>query len=86
MGIKFNLGRVVATLGIQDLEIEQNELLSFLYRHQIGDWNGEQKQENERALKENRRILSEYKYKDQKIWIITEWNRSVTTILLPEEY
>jgi hypothetical protein len=86
MGIKFKLGQVVVTPGIQDLEIPYNELYKLLNRHQTGDWEGIQKEECERALKDNGMILSEYKYNDTKIWIITEWDRSVTTLLLPEEY
>ncbi len=62
----------------------------YLLRHLTGDWGElceEDKQANEAALKYHLRILSAYHLTDgTKIWLITEWDRSVTTILLPEEY
>jgi hypothetical protein len=62
----------------------------FLSRHAQGDW-GEldehDRNENEFSLREGFRILSAYHLKDDtRIWIITEADRSSTTILLPEEY
>ena len=48
---------------------------------------GEYKKENELSVKEGFRILSAYELETSvKVWVITEWDRSVTTILLPEEY
>lgn len=62
----------------------------FLAKHQSGDWDlvcEDDRKENELSLKENYRILSSYKTsKDVKVWVITEANRSSTTILLPDEY
>ncbi len=62
----------------------------FLFKHLTGDWGDlceEDKQANEAALKYHLRLLSAYHLSDgTKIWLITEWDRSVTTILLPEEY
>lgn len=93
--IKFEVGKVVYTCGIANLleneKIERQEILGCLYRHATGDWGNlceEDKQANEDALKHGDRILSSYEIgKDKtKIWIITEWDRSYTTILLPEEY
>jgi hypothetical protein len=59
-------------------------------RHARGDWgdlSSEDKLANKRALEEGTRLLSAYHLKTgQKIWIITEWDRSATTVLLPEEY
>jgi hypothetical protein len=61
-----------------------------LQRHIKGDWGNvcdEDKQENELSLKEGYRLLSAYVTKDlPKIWIITEADRSATTILFPDEY
>jgi len=87
----FNLGQVVATPGaLQALEDSEQTAIEFLNRHVSGDWgelDPEDRKENEFSLKEGFRILSAYILKTgQKIWIITEADRSVTTLLLPEEY
>ena len=86
----FPLGKVVATPGALEvlLEVGVNPL-SYLARHQSGDWGDldeEDRRENERSLKHGWRIFSSYPVGEKVIWIITEANRSVTTILLPEEY
>jgi len=61
-----------------------------LRRHIYGDWGDvcdEDKQENELSLKEGYRLLSAYETQGlPKIWIITEADRSATTVLFPEEY
>lgn len=61
-----------------------------LMRHSKGDWGEvgkEDWQENEVALSEGLRLFSVFRSKNgKKFWIITEADRSVTTILLPEEY
>ena len=61
-----------------------------LQRHVAGDWGevcAEDKQSNDHALVEGTRILSAYRAADgTKFWIITEADRSVTTVLLPEDY
>ena len=61
-----------------------------LNRHVKGDWgevDDEDKQSNDQALKEGYRLLSAYESEGlPKIWIITEANRSSTTILFPDEY
>lgn len=88
---KFELGRVVATPGVlealQDAEVEA---LTYLLRHAQGDWGDlckDDLEENELSLAHGYRLLSAYHLPDlTKIWIITEADRSVTTILLPEEY
>ena len=87
----FNLGQVVATPGaLQALEDSEQTAIEFLNRHVSGDWgelDPEDRKENEFSLKEGFRVLSAYILKTgQKIWIITEADRSVTTLLLPEEY
>lgn len=64
--------------------------IELLLRHVNGDWgdlDDEDKKENELSVKEGFRILSAYELATGvKLWVITEWDRSVTTILLPEEY
>lgn len=89
--IKFNLGRVVATPGaIEALKNAEVQGTTYLQRHMCGDWGDlcvDDLAENELSLKEGFRLLSAYRLPDLvKIWIITEADRSVTTILLPEEY
>jgi hypothetical protein len=88
---KFALGQIVATPGaLQALEATGQTPLEFLQRHVAGDW-GEldehDRQENELSLKHGFRILSAYHLNNgTKLWIITEADRSATTLLLPSEY
>jgi hypothetical protein len=84
------LGRVVATPGALDLLMDAREdAFDYLARHATGDW-GElcafDRRQNEIALREGLRVLSSYNVAAGTIWIITEADRSVTIILLPEEY
>ena len=89
--VPFSLGKVVYTQGIQlllDSHVGVN-LLIYLQRHQNGDWGGvciEDKISNDEATKTGERVISNYTICDQSVWIITERDRSVTTILLPCEY
>ena len=89
--IRFPLGQVVATPGaLRALEKAEQLPAEFLDRHVNGDW-GEvpdgDKQENEVSVEQGFRILSAYTTSaGEKIWIITEADRSSTTILLPSEY
>lgn len=88
---KFRLGQVVATPGaLEALENAGQMVNDFLDRHARGDWgelSDEDWQANEQALQDNSRLLSAYTTATgEKIWIITEWDRSVTTLLLPEDY
>lgn len=89
---RFDLGQVVATPGAQAaLEGSKETPELYLARHGGGDWGEEMcesdKALNDRALVDGDRLMSAYKLKDgTKIWIITECDRSVTTLLLPEEY
>ena len=87
----FLLGQIVATPGaLQELEANGHTASEFVARHALGDWGdlcGEDKAANDEAVEKELRILSAYKLRDgTKIWIITETDRSVTTVLLPEEY
>jgi hypothetical protein len=84
------LGKVVATPGALELLLEVGEdPFDYLARHATGDW-GElcafDYRQNERALRQGERILSSYETPAGRCWIITEADRSVTTILLPEDY
>ena len=87
----FSLGQTLATPGaLRALEQAGQSPLEFLRRHQTGDWGelcDEDKRENEFSLKHGFRILSAYRTTaDVRLWVITEADRSATTILLPEEY
>lgn len=86
--IKFQPGTIVATVGA--LHIASNEQIAdLLSRHLSGDWGDldpPDARANEHALKHDLRILSSYNVGDNKLWIITEWDRSQTTVLTPEEY
>lgn len=87
----FPLGQLLATPGlIEAVKQSGDRLTVFFLRHAAGDWGDlsrEDQLENAAALKEGTRLLSAYHLKDgKKIWIITEWDRSATTALLPEEY
>ena len=87
----FPLGRVVATPGaLQALERAEQEPEEFLNKHDRGDWGEmpeEDRQENEFSLQHGFRIFSAYTTSaGDKIWVITEADRSATTILLPQEY
>jgi len=86
----FELGRTLTTPGalvvMQGMDISPITLLS---RHQCGDWGNmdqEDKDANNAALKTKDRIFSAYQFDTVLLWIITEADRSSTTILLPEEY
>lgn len=86
---KFPLGQIVATPNALN-QILNDEILCALARHGSGDWgvlDAEDLKSNERALKLGGRLFSAY-HSIQKIkfWIITEADRSVTTVLLPEDY
>ena len=88
---KFSVGRVAATPGaIVALSDSEEDAITYLKRHASGDWGDlskEDLEENELGLEQGFRLLSAYHLKDlTKIWIITEADRSATTILLPNEY
>lgn len=91
-GPLFPIGRPVITPGAQAaLDAAGIEGVLLLARHIHGEWgdlNAEDLVANELALLTGKRLLSSYNLPDgrSKVWIITEADRSVTTILLPEEY
>lgn len=90
----FSLGQVVITRNAQHLlATHQIDASMLVYRHQRGDWGDlcqADKETNEEALISKQRLLSSYNLSipemSLKLWIITEWDRSITTLLLPEDY
>ena len=100
LGQLFPLGQVVTTpafmheaeTALDNQASLESVVLKALKRHMCGDW-GELDEEdrlaNNEALREGERLLSAYSIKgtsEVKFWVITEWDRSVTTILLPSDY
>ena len=87
----FPLGQVLATPGaLELLQIYQLSPLSFIQRHVVGDWGdicAEDRQVNADALQYGYRLMSVYAITPtETLWIITEADRSCTTLLLPQEY
>jgi hypothetical protein len=86
---KFALGAVVITANAQS-QLDEISVFACLYRHANGDWgdlDAEDKKTNQRALMHGGRLFSAYHTPSGvKFYIITEWDRSLTTILLPEDY
>ena len=88
---RFPLGRIVATPGaLAALEQVGESPGAFIKRHVTGDWgelDEEDRRENEFSVTHGFRLLSAYKLPDgTRLWIITEADRSATTLLLPSEY
>lgn len=83
------LGRTLATPGVLEKTTPMERAIALI-RHGYGDWGdvcGEDWQSNDRALQNGARLLSVYHTADgTTFWVITEADRSATTILLPEEY
>ena len=88
--MKFTLGHVVATPGALRLLDEHSiSPITLLSRHARGDWGVVDKddwKENDLSVERRYRILSSYKVGSETCWIITEADRSSTTLLLPSEY
>ena len=85
----FPLGKLVMTRGVADGGFALDELLNLLHRHVTGDFgeiDEEDRQENLLSITQGFRIMSAYTLNGTKLWIISEADRSATTILLPEEY
>jgi hypothetical protein len=86
---RFRLGRLLSTPGALE-RVAHGEMLRALGRHVTGDWGNvcsEDAEANETAVHERARLLSAYTTEaGVRFWIITEADRSVTTVLLPEEY
>jgi hypothetical protein len=89
---KFNPGQVVMTSGVASL-VQQGQLnpRPYLLRHLSADWgdlDDSDRCQNDAALRSGEdRLFSAYEVgPNLKVWVITEWDRSVTTVLLPSEY
>ena len=87
--MKLPLGRIVATPAAHGT-VSQPDIVAALRRHAVGDWGDmtpDDRAVNEDALKSNERILSVYRSATgTTFWVITEADRSVTTVLLPDDY
>ena len=94
---KFKLGKIVATPGALDALSKSEQMPDpFLKRHIVGDWGdiceedakaNDEAIANEGDIDKQMRVMSVYKTsRNETIWIITEWTREVTTLLLPSEY
>ena len=92
--MKFIPGQMVVTRAVNDLIAVNEEFAKHVQlsmrRHLSGDWGelcDEDRLANDQALQVGDRLFSAYEREGTlKIWIITEWDRSVTTVLFPEEY
>lgn len=87
----FSLGELYITPGaIEAFNATGESVSSYLERHVTGDWSEMDEfdqEQNRQAVTEGYRVVSAYRLSNgTKIWIITEADRSVTTVLLPEEY
>ena len=87
----FDLGQLVATPGaLAALEKTGQSPMEFVSRHVTGDWgelSDEDRNENQLSLERGFRLLSSYRTNaNEVVWVITEGNRTHTTLLLPEEY
>ena len=91
MAALFPLGRLVATPGAMELLRSAGEELlpALLERHRSGDWGDvpqEDARENEFSVRYGFRIVSSYQMAGERLWLITDADRSTTTLLLPLEY
>ncbi|WP_081075374.1 hypothetical protein [Burkholderia anthina] len=90
-GPRFELGRILATPAALSVVANANvSIVHLLSRHVCGDWgdlSDSDREQNELAVKAGARLLSSYVLANgQTVWLITEWDRSVTTLLLPGDY
>ncbi|MAQ95558.1 MAG: hypothetical protein CMM84_18785 [Rhodothermaceae bacterium] len=87
---RFPLGHVVATPGALEVVRDHGvDLLGLLRRHASGDWGQVPEEDarlNDLALKHRARLLSAYDTAGGRLWVLTEADRSATTVLLPSEY
>lgn len=91
--MKFSLGQTLKTRGISEF-MEENrvdpvELIKLIERHVTGDWGDipeEDKKENDWSVENAGRLISSYTLSGETVWVITEADRSATTVLFPSEY
>ncbi len=85
---QFELGRLLITANAQR-ELDSESVMVAIHRHEICDWGDldeDDQRENELSLQQGTRILSAYADKrGKRFWILTEADRSATTVLLPED-
>ena len=84
----FPLGDVYVSRAVFH-NIEAPNITWMLNRHSRGDWGDLHPEDiaaNDQALVDGSRLLSAYTIADTKVWVITEWDRSVTPVLFPSEY
>lgn len=86
-------GKIYSTRRIADtmskcpaFAAEVQQALSRYQRNDWGDVCSEDREANDQAARTGERVLAAYQTSEGKIWIITEWDRSATTILFPSEY
>ena len=91
--MKVTLGRVVATAAVSEWMERRpgraDAVNSCAGRHAAGDWGGVSDADaaaNNAAISDGERLLSSYEVDGRGLWVITEADRSVTTILFPEDY
>lgn len=85
---RFGLGQIVIT-ATANASLSSQEVSIGLSRHAACDWGNIPSDDaalNNLSLESEGRLLSSYGEGDRRFWIITEWDRSVTTVLLPEDY
>lgn len=90
-GQKVDLGRMAMTRSVADLVASGRiNPLRYIARHAVCDWGdvcADDWQANNLAMQTEGRLMSVYQVsKDLTVWVITEWDRSVTTLLLPSDY
>lgn len=86
--VRFPLGQLAITSNAS-LRLSTEEVLNGLRRHATGDWGNvcpEDALANDAAVRDGDRLLSAYGNSPERFWIITEADRSVTTVLLPDDY
>nr|WP_243899462.1 hypothetical protein [Burkholderia pseudomallei] len=90
-GQRFKLGRIFATpAALEAIADAHVSIIDLLIRHMRGDWGDlseSDRQQNELSIDAGLRLLSSYVLPDgQTVWVITAWDRSSTTFLLPGDY
>jgi hypothetical protein len=86
----FSLGRVTATPGaLKYFERNEEQPMNLIHRHVTGDWGdlcADDINANHRSIQDGSRILSAFIVNGEKLYVITEGDRSITTLLLASEY
>jgi hypothetical protein len=84
----FDLGQVVTTRSIAD-SVDPSKIASMIRNHITGDFGvleNEDIDSNKQAIEQGERVLSAYMVQGQKVYVVTEWDRSCTTVLYADEY